>query len=79
VTRLLEEGCNHMARQNFAAAVAVLARAVAADPLHAESHNRHSTALFMAGDMLASAEVAKRVLQLEPRYVLFLALSLRQL
>jgi Flp pilus assembly protein TadD len=58
-----------MARQNYAAAVATLARAVAADPTHAESHNRHSTALFMAGDMLASAAVAKRVLQLEPRYV----------
>ncbi|MEO8754052.1 MAG: tetratricopeptide repeat protein [Casimicrobiaceae bacterium] len=68
VDRLFAEGADHLANRRLSDSVAVFSRIIELKPDFAEGWNKRATALFLAGDLDASAADCDEVLKRNPSH-----------
>lgn len=68
VDRLFSEGAEHLAHRRLPESVEVFTRIIERKPDFAEGWNKRATALFLAGDLDASAADCDEVLKLNPSH-----------
>lgn len=68
VDRLFSEGAEHLARRRLPESVAVFTRIIERKPDFAEGWNKRATALYLAGDLDASAADCDEVLKRNPSH-----------